>query len=528
MSNEGLICDALLKTDPNLYLSIDGANSFRASLTKRGARVSKYRKYVNGDHDAYITTQMRKILRLDMEDPSGLKDFNINYMGIVVDKMAGRLNVNKVKTDIETKQPGLFDKVKQALAKKEPEVNPTQDWIDNLLIDNDWEAIQGMMWRGAIRDGDSYVMVDPKTAKWIVEPGYDGFSGTFALLQQGRDFPIWACKLYSQADLDLTGDEPSTTVSMKIVVYQPTQISYFTGQAGGQEVAVDSGVTVEGVVNGVRSWPAEMKGTVPIVHYSNCKDSYTQFGESEIRKGIPLNDVINRTLYDQSAASSFAGFKLTWSKGMMLNPAGIMPGSVINLTLNDGSGNPIISPTAEQLELIKASSVGQFEATDVSQFTDQIEKMTVQICQITSTPIYGVTTQGNLSGEALKQLETGLIGKCQRFQKENTSGVRSLIELTAKIQKTFQGFNDPPELGRLTVEWDSPELRDNVVDKEYQEKKIAWETAAAVYTASNGQIPVEAVLKSFGFTEEEMTEFGTQKAAAIALEQEDNIPETGL
>jgi hypothetical protein len=133
-----------------------------------------------------------------------------------------------------------------------------------------------------------------------------------------------------------------------------------------------------------------------------------------------------------------------------------------------------------------------------------------------------------LSGEALKQLETGLIGKCQRFQKENTSGVRSLIELTARIQKTFSGFKDPPELGRLTVEWDSPELRDNVVDKEYQEKKIAWETAAAVYTASGGQIPVEAVLKSFGFTEEEMTEFGTQKLAAITLEQEDVVPTEGL
>ena len=527
MPNEGLICDALLKTDPALYLSIDGANSFRASLAKRGARVAKYRRYVNGDHDAYITAQMRKILRLDIEDISGLKDFNINYMGIVVDKMAGRLNVDEVTTDYQ--KEGFIEKIKNALSQEE-KINPSQQWIDNVLIDNDFEAIQGMMWRGAIRDGDSYVMVDPQTSKWIVEPAYDGFSGTFALLQQGRDYPIWACKLYSQADLDLTGDKPSTIVSMKIVVYQPDRISYFTGQAGGNEVSVDVSMdkVIDKCVNGVRPWPDEMKGIIPIVHYSNCKDSYTQFGESEIRKGIPLNDVINRTLYDQCAASSFAGFKLTWSKGMILNPNGIMPGSVINLTLNDATGKPIVSPTAEQIELIKASSVGQFEATDISQFTGQIEKMTVQLCQITSTPIYGVTTQGNLSGEALKQLENGLIGKCQRFQKENTSGVRSLIELTAKIQKTFQGFKDPPELGRITVEWDSPELRDNVIDKEYQEKKIAWETAAAVFTASNGEIPFESVLQSLGFTEEEMAEFGTQKMAAIEASQEDSVPEEGM
>jgi len=506
MSNESLICDALYKTAQDLYLAIDGGNSFKAALAKRGARVSKYRRYVSGDHDATLTTQMRRMLRLN-EDAAGLNNLNINYMGIVVDKMAGRLNVSKITSAMgETNQAA-------------------QDYIDNLLIDNDFEAIQGMMWRGAIRDGDSYVMVDPKTAKWIVEPGYDGFSGMFALMQQGRDYPIWACKLYSYADLDLTGDEPSTTVSMKVVVYQPDKISYFTGQAGGSEVSIDSSANIEGILNGVKKWSA---GIVPIVHYADLKDSFTQFGESEIRKAIPVQDVLNRTLHSMVMASEFSAFKITWSIGMEIDMSGITPGAVINLTLIGADGKPITNPTTEQVELIKAAQVGQFDATDISQYTNQIEKLTIQISHITSTPIYGVTTQGNLSGEALKQLETGLIGKCQRFQKENTSGVRSLIELTAKIQRTFAGFKDPPELGRLTVEWDSPELRDNVVDKEYQEKKIAWETAAAVYTASNGQIPVEAVLKSFGFTEDEMTEFGTQKAASIALEQEDVIPETGL
>jgi len=509
MSNEGLICSALYHTDQQLYLAIDGANSFRAALTKRGARTAKYRRYVSGDHDATLTTQMRKMLRLET-DTAGLNNLNINYMGIVVDKMAGRLNVSKIKTDIEVE--------------KDAE-NPVQTYIDNLLLDNDFEAIQGMMWRGAIRDGDSYVMVDPQTSKWIVEPGYDGFSGMFALLQQGKDYPVWACKLYSYADLDLTSDEPSTNVAMKIVVYQPDKISYFTGQANGQEVSIDTSVNIDGAKDGVKKWPV---GVIPIIHYANLKDSFTQFGESEIRKGIAPQDVLNRTLHSMVMASEFSAFKITWSIGMEMDMSGITPGAVINLTLTGADGKPIVNPTSEQIELIKAARVGQFEATDISQYTGQIEKLTIQISHVTSTPIYGVTTQGNLSGEALKQLETGLIGKCQRFQKENTSGVRSLIELTARIQKTFSGFKDPPELGRLTVEWDSPELRDNVVDKEYQEKKIAWETAAAVYTASGGQIPVEAVLKSFGFTEEEMTEFGTQKLAAITLEQEDVVPTEGL
>jgi len=522
MSNEGLICDALYKTNQQLYLDIDGGNSFKASLLKRGARVSKYRKYVSGDHDATLTVQMRKMLRLT-DDDSKLNALNINYMGIIVDKMAGRLNVSKIMN--EPKNAGIIENIR-GLFNKEERVDPAQQWIDNLLLDVDFEAIQGMMWRGAIRDGDSYVMVDPKTSKWTVEPGYDGFSGMFALLEQGKDYPVWACKLYSYADLDISEKEPATTVGMKIVVYQPNKITYFTGQSGGSEVTLDTKIDDE-TLDRANRWKL---GVIPIIHYANLKDSFTQFGESEIRKGIAPQDVLNRTLHSMVMASEFSAFRVSWCIGMEIDKNGIAPGDVLNLVLTGADGKPITSMTPEQVEYMKAVRVGEFEATDISQYTNQIEKITIQISHVTSTPIYGITTQGNLSGEALKQLETGLIGKCKRFQKENTGALRALIELTAKVQSTFEGFKDPPELGRLTVEWDSPELRDNIIDKEYQEKKLAWEAAAAVSAASNGSIPFESVLRSFTnlFTDKEMASFGTQKIAAIKLEQEDTIPDESL
>jgi hypothetical protein len=521
MSNEGLITDALFRTAPDLYLSIDGGNSFKAALAKRGARTSKYRRYVSGDHDATLTTQMRKMLRLT-DDTAGLNALNINYMGIIVDKMAGRLNVSKIMN--EPKKAGIIEKIGGILNPNK--VDPAQQWIDNLLLDVDFEAIQGMMWRGAIRDGDSYVMVDPKTSKWTVEPGYDGFSGMFALLEQGKDYPVWACKLYSYADLDLSEKEPATTVGMKIVVYQPNKITYFTGQSGGSEVTLDKDIDKE-TLKRADSWKL---GVIPIIHYANLKDSFTQFGESEIRKGIAPQDVLNRTLHSMVMASEFSAFRVSWCIGMEIDKNGIAPGDVLNLVLTGADGKPITSMTPEQVEYMKAVRVGEFEATDISQYTNQIEKITIQISHVTSTPIYGITTTGNVSGEALKQLETGLIGKCKRFQKENTGAIRALIELTAKVQSTFEGFKDPPELGRLTVEWDSPELRDNVIDKEYQEKSLAWKAASEVVAASNGMIPFESVLRSFTnlFTDEEMSSFGTQKMAAIQLEQEDAIPDEGL
>jgi hypothetical protein len=522
MSNEALISTALLKTDPSLYSSIDGGNSFQSSVRKRGARVSKYRRYVNGEHDACLTDQMKAMLRLKTDD-AGLNDFNLNYMGVVVDKMAGRLNVNAIENVVEN--TSLMDKVKSLVTQKK--IDPAQEWINKLLIDNDFESIQGMFFRGAIRDGDSYVMIDPQTAKWLIEPAYDGFSGVFAITRQGKDAPIWACKLYSFADLDIVEGEPVSTVKMKVVVYQPDKISYFEGSAAGGDLVDDPDVTPQVKAKG-QAWGSLGIG-IPIIHGANLKDSYTQYGESEIRKGIPLNDVLNRTIYSMVMASEFGAFKLTYSIGLELDKSGIMPGSHMNLVLRDDTSKTITDYTPEQVEFLKSVKVGELSASDISQYTNQIEKTVIQISHVTSTPIYGVTANGNISGEALKQLETGLVGKCQRFQKENTSCIRSLIEMTAKVQDAFAEFKDPPKLGRLLVKWDSAELRDNVIDKETQIKKLALETAAAVYTASNGGIAIETVLRMFGcFTDDELVEIGTQKMASIALEQEDNIPENGL
>jgi hypothetical protein len=80
---------------------------------------------------------------------------------------------------------------------------------------------------------------------------------------------------------------------------------------------------------------------------------------------------------------------------------------------------------------------------------------------VTGTPIYGISGQNVTSGEALKQLEIGLIGKVRRFQKENSKAVRLLIELVSDVQKVYDtGYGDPPELGKVSVNWSNPEILD--------------------------------------------------------------------
>lgn len=446
-TNEGLIGDALYKSNPPLATAMDWANAFKADIKEHGAKVALYRQYERGEHRAVITTQMRKMLRLT-EDDSGIQDFNGNYCGIVVDKMAGRLHVSEITTGNEA-----VDK----------------DWLTPLLEENDWDNLQTTTFRGAIRDADSYIMIDPQSLEWSSEPAYDGFDGIVALFYPGERTPYWACKLWAEAT---EGDDVATQTTMRLVVYQPGSVSYWRGQMGGAEVEADQPLTItssfaaiegdSGTQNNVLPMPLP-SGKVPIVHFANRYENYSEEGESEIRSAIPLQDVYNRTLHSMVMASEFSAFRVAWSIGMEVNADGITPGAVINLVLKDASGNVINEPTEEMLAFLQAVKLGQFEATDIGQYINQLDKVVREISQVTQTPLYGITTDnGALSGEALKQLEIGLIGKVQRFQQQNTDAIRELVEITSEVQNTFriEGLGSAPEFDSVSMTWKSPEILD--------------------------------------------------------------------
>ena len=450
--NSGLIASALIKTDPSLAASVDAAGAWKYTIKQRGARVAKYRRYERGDHDSGITSAMRTMLRLDKGDGTGLQDFTVNYMRIVIDKMAGRLSAD----EITSTSPTGADTINQ--------------YINRLLDRNGWSSLQGSLYRAATRDGDSWVMIDPVSLKWTAEPSFDGFSGVVALFRQGSPLPVWACKIWSEADIeDLEDSGNRGTVDMRLVVYQPKVITQWHGPMNGNEVSRFEGVLDQGNGMGVvtpssRDWAI---GSIPIVHLVNMGDNYTYYGESELRAAIAPQDVLNRVLHSMVMASEFSAFKVSWSIGMAIEKQGITPGSVINLFISDEDGKPAASLTAEQIEFLKAVRVGEFSATDIQQYVSQMDHLIRQISQVTQTPIYGVTVEGgNLSGEALKQLEVGLVGKIRRFQRENERGIRSLIEMTSQIHREFDIEDDfelnPPEIknGELSISWKNPEILD--------------------------------------------------------------------
>lgn len=462
MSNERLIVDALLKTDEALFEMVDGNNDFKDAVLKRGARVALYRNYERGDHRSNLTAEQRKLMNI-LADTAELNESSANYCSIVIDMMAGRLAVSEI--------VGEDDVV--------------NEWIESTLQRNRFGSSEGQYYRGAIRDAESYVLVDPLTGLWSAEAAYDGFAGIVAIYDEMTGLPIWACRLWVVAEAsDISSDSADVTDSrtVKIAVYQPDKVTFWKGEVNGstvEKVTVEKreGYKVLDSENGYE-WPI---GVIPIGQFANKRDNYTPYGESEIRVVVPLQDILNSTLYDMQMASKLSAFKIYYSIGMEIDKDGIVPGSVINLVLKDASGNIVTNLTQEQAEFLKSVKVGELGTTDMTQYTNQLDKLEREISQVSSTPVYGITAQGNLSGEALKQLEIGLVGKIIRFQRENSDTLKMLLRLTAEIQNQFNvnvtftsKFRDsvrrflnltdpmkpPRDLGAITVNWRSPEIID--------------------------------------------------------------------
>ena len=460
--NEQLIVSALEQTNPALYASLDGGNDFMAAIRKRGARTLTYRNYERGDHRANLTKQQRKLLNI-LSDDAELNEASANYCGIVVDMMAGRLSVAEITSEDDV----------------------VNEWVNGTLSRNGFVSGQGSWFRGAIRDSESFVLIDPQTAMWSGEPAFDGHSGVVAIYDSVTNLPVWACKLWAisePADVSSDAEDLGEENVVNVIVYEPNRITYWMGADGGGSVEKKLIEKVKGsslkIIESGNGYEWQL-GLIPLVQFANKRDNYTNYGESEIRSVIPLQDITNSTLYDMMMASKLSAFKIYWSIGMEIDKDGIVPGSVINLVLKDGSGNVLTSIDEATAKYLAAIKVGEFGVTDMSQYTSQLDKLEREISQVSATPIYGITTQGALSGEALKQLESGLVNKVIRFQKENTQAIIMLLKMTAEIQREFDvgrsfvskfsakvasflGLSvpsaPPTDIGNLSINWQSPQI----------------------------------------------------------------------
>ena len=370
----------LIKTAPELAKQID-AEWVAEQWKIRGARTAKYRRYSSGDHDAHISEQSRKMHNLQEAGDDKLEEWAMNYISIVIDKMASRLHVSDFNLGTD-------------------EANK---WLDERMEESKFIETEGMVNRGAVRDANSYVIIDPETVTYKLDPAYDGYTGVVSILSDDNTIQ-WACKVWTEGSgegvIENLSQDEITGYSQELyaIAYYGNKMTAWKGQVNG------AGAEAFGFWNGQteQEWKLDR---LPVVMFVNKRDSNNRFGESEIRPALPIQNILNTTMHTTDMVEQLGAYPIPVIIGAKMDSEGMMPGTIVSLELLDADGNPITEVTEEQARLLSSIKHFTIQPADLDKYIAAMDAFVMQLTQVTQTPIYGVTTGGNLSGEALKQLE---------------------------------------------------------------------------------------------------------------------------
>lgn len=381
---------------------------------EQGRKVDQFRDYYAGEHEMSLTKEMKRMLNLS-EDV--LDRFCINYCGMVIAAAADRLTLEGVQVAGNQEQ------------------DPAQAWIDDLLNDNRLDALQIKVREAALRDGETFVMVQPRPDGQMPllahEPAWDGESGVIAVLADDGAQIAAAIKIW------YVGERRRGNLYLLDRVEK-----YWIGDTGDLESFSEAPERAEGI---------------PLVRF--CRKD----GISELTDVLPLQKALNRALVDMVMASLLSGFSMLWAKGWRPKQT-LTPGMILVAEMTQADGSTVVPQTEEQARAMQAilSSIDlkRIEPGDLKQLIDHAKFLIDQIGVISSTPLPGMLGGDTQSGDALRQRDIRLLGKINSAQVSFGNAWEDVVQMAARLERRFNQKN-VPDLERLTAKWKSGEIRNN-------------------------------------------------------------------
>ncbi|NEB92438.1 phage portal protein [Streptomyces bauhiniae] len=329
-----------------------------------------------------------------------------NYMELVVDALVGRLEVAGFQSDAE----GMADEAAWAL------------WQDNNLDGGSSlafleAAIRGNAYMLVSPQKDGGFRITPEHPTQVITEGKPGEPGEMAA----------ALKLWVD---DWTG-------MLCCTVYLPDRVYKFEAPEPKLGQARQKPQWVRREVAGEEWGGRNVLGEVPFGELAN-RPRMLKPGASELRSVIGIQDRINKTIADRMMTQEFAAFPQKWVTGMEIpvdeNGQDVEPFDV--------AVNKIL--VAEE----NGAKFGQFAAADLGGYLKAKEEDVRDIAAITSTPphyLLGALT--NLSAEALKAAEAGLIHKIYQRRRFLEEGLERTMRLAGVSSS------------QARIVWKSPEWR---------------------------------------------------------------------
>jgi hypothetical protein len=387
----------------------------------RAELVSKYRRYRDGDHDAQMTPEMKKAMRVAAN--TEMSPFNSNKCDDVIQTMADRLSVDRIEGDND----------------------PATEWAQSVLDYNRFDGFQMDVHESTLVDGDSYVLVefdnDDQMPKLCHEPAWNGINGMLVVYKHdNRQDVACAIKVWNET-VNASAD------TMRVNYYYPDRIEKYIGTSGGQLTQHRDPDDTEWPI----PWNEEVG--VPVIPFRNKARGNGGFGLSELHNVLPLQDALNRDIHSMVMAAELTAFPIYFAKGF-IPTAALTPGMIFTVTGEGGM----------PLEEGQDASLNKIEGSDLKQYIDQAGFFEAQIESVSRTP--SMMSNSNLSGEAMKQSEVKLLGKVKRFQVKGGNSWEDVMALAHRIQTAYGTGSNPPAVKRWTTRWMDAQIRN---DKEVVE-----------------------------------------------------------
>jgi hypothetical protein len=387
-----------------------------------GKRVDLYRRYMDGDHRAKLTAEMKQMLRISGDE---LDQFNNNYCELIVSTMADRLNIQSVEASGDNAEAG-------------------QIWADDLLADNRIDALQMEVHESTVCDGDTYILVDYDSdhdqVRFTHEPAWDGETGMIVIYDRRGANIVCAIKVWYEAGFD----------ARRVNIYYPNEIHKYTAKIDGTLTPLmgDDAPLVE-------QW---LPGVVPVAHFKNRarkaqRVGNREHGVSELDTVIPLQDALNRTLVSMVMVSELTAFQIRVAKGFT-PPQNITPGMWVEIARADPDGNSM--PLTEG----DVADAYVLEQGNIVPFIQQANDLRQQIGVVSRTPLPSLMGSDSSSGEALKQREIDLLSKVKKAQVVFGNAWEDVLTIAAKVQNAY-GSKQAPGVRRWSTKWNDAQIRNN-------------------------------------------------------------------